>query len=249
MLTLNFQLHQDWVGNDLWFLARVRFYLLLDPPSWTMLAETASMDEVLHDLYLRFKEYCREKKIYCSVSRFSLKTIHREKSTSTPKYVCKAAKSNVLVAWLADLTNTFAQRCPEALKQEALQVAACTWGLAQYFYLLKTSGARLSDEQAASLDLCSQMFLCMYSARARDSRGPNVNCWHHIPKMHQFHHLVLDAIADRQNPSAFQCFTGEDMVGKLIKTAATAHPFSVVLTTVQRYLLLLQETWTDLYLT
>lgn len=232
----------------MWFLTRVRFHTYLELPDWPALDDGASPDDILNDLYLRFKKFCSVHKVYCSISRFTLRTIHRKSKKTTPMYVCKAAKTNVLVAWLAELTESFAERCPVELKNEAVQVAGCTWGLAMYFHILKSAGPRLNDDEAHTLRLCSQTFLCLYSALARNTHPQNVNCWHHVPKFHQYDHLVLDAIEERVNPRTFHCFGGEDQVGKLIKMAGTAHPFTVATTTVKRYLLLLAESWTDMYL-
>lgn len=126
------------IGSALHFHAIFKSYLVLDPlcEGAAKLDANATTDEVLGDLYVRFKYWCASHKFACSVNRFTQKNLHVDKVNKVPSFNCKASKSDKLVAFLADITHTYALRTKY---KEAEVLAACLWGMAQYFHITKTS--------------------------------------------------------------------------------------------------------------
>jgi hypothetical protein len=157
-----------------------------------------------------------------------LASLNRDRYTNTTpcKFKCKAAQTPILIAWLASLAAEFAQACPAALQHEANLVSACCWGLHTYFVVLRTSGRFFTDEQLALLERAADTCLNSYSQLARIRGG--VAFWHHIPKMHQMQHLVLDAREDLANPHFFSCFSDEDLIGQMLRLSRQGHALTVV---------------------
>ena len=73
----------------------------------------------------------------------------------------------------------------------------------------------------------------MFSELNRMTTDPHL--WHHIPKLHQLHHIILDVIDDQNNPRFFHCFGDEDMVGIMLKLAKSCHASTVVRNCVDKY--------------
>jgi hypothetical protein len=139
------------------------------------------------------------------------------------------------VSWLHELSVEFAAACPAADKDEADLLVACLWGLSTYFNVVKTSGRFFTDDQVALLDRGGHAFLFAYSALAAKQANPTL--WHHVPKHHHFHHLVLDSAVDRMNPRYFTCFSDEDLIGQTLRVARRSHASTVVEHTVSFWIL------------
>eukprot|EP00959_Pyramimonas_sp_CCMP1952_P198920 4160600-Pyramimonas_sp.AAC.1 len=217
----------------LWWLCQTRADMHLWPVGSVTLPAGASHSDVLHDLFMRFKAWCSYRGVTCSCRRFTPAAIQRDRKNTLVFFRCKAAQSPVLIAWLAELTLECVTLLPESCKHEARIVSTCAWGLAQYFHVLKSSDRFFSEGQAADLDNAGHAFLHMYTELNRASADPTL--WVHIPKMHQFQHLLLDALDDKNNPRFFHCFSDEDMVGIMIRTAKSCHANTVVTGSVDKY--------------
>ncbi len=145
----------------------------------------------------------------------------------------KAAQSPVLIAWLADVSLEFSRKCHNDDKRQAGVLSSCLWGLAEYFHVIKSADRFFTDAELPRLYHASHTFLYMFSEMSRES--DDLLMWSHIPKMHQFHHLILDALDDRNNPRFFHCFGDEDMVGIMLRTARSCHSLTVVDSCVRKY--------------
>ena len=106
-----------------------------EPENW--IPPDADMDLVLADLYVRFKQFCSRHKVTCSCSQFSRTKIHKTRVYEIPLYKCKASKSPLICAWLADICKDFQRAAPIDVKPHADRMAACTWGMAAYFVVVK----------------------------------------------------------------------------------------------------------------
>ena len=99
----------------------------------------ADLQTRLSDLEYRFMRWKSKHKIKCSVHRFTLSNMH---AAADPHFTCKAAKSPILIAWLAELTRDYADKLPQGPphKKAANCVANCIWGLAQYYHICRNAG-------------------------------------------------------------------------------------------------------------
>ena len=210
------------IGCTLWFLVGASFHLLV-PRSGATLPPGSSRDSILQELWIRFKLWLKRHRLTCSCKRFTIAAIGRSK-TELCQFKCKAAQSPVIVSWLAELTLevSTSDRLDARLKHQADCVAACVWGLASFFSVLKSAGRFLNDSELESLELASNTFLNMYSEMTRASPDP-AHLWHLTPKFHQFQHIVMDCVEDRENPCFFHCFGDEDMVGRMLRVARKQH--------------------------
>eukprot|EP00959_Pyramimonas_sp_CCMP1952_P393035 8235522-Pyramimonas_sp.AAC.1 len=59
----------------------------------------ASQQELLNDLYFRFKEWLDVHRLECSEKRFAMNWAHRDSSTRQPMFACKAFQCAPLVTW------------------------------------------------------------------------------------------------------------------------------------------------------
>ena len=193
------------IGNILVFLCMIRAYQHLGPAVAHVLPVDATMADMLHDLFLRFKAWLQDNKVQCSCGRFTPASVHRERNTEQPRFKCKAAQAPKIVVWLAELTHTIAEKNPN--HHEIQLVAICSWALANYFYIMKCAGRFFKDEEVVDSDETGH-FLHAYSELRRISAAKGTNMWSIVPKLHQMHHIILDAIQDRNNPRFFSLFFG-----------------------------------------
>ena len=222
------------IGGCLWFLVRKRAYRWLGPANSTCLPADAPDHTILHDLQIRFKEWLKDHKLACSTKRFTLASIHRESASDLPLFKRKAAQSPFLVTWLAEITHIFAHKMVGSTEEATAQlVAACMWGLADYFHMLKSHGRFFTEAQAERLSRSGHVFLYMYSELAKVDEP---NSWHIVPKFHQMQHLLLDVLQDKVNPRFFTCFCDEDMVGQMLLVARAGHALTVVASAVDNYI-------------
>ena len=252
MHCINLGLLLHLIANVLWFLTWSRAYLCLDPVDAGLPAD-ASWDQVLHELEVRFHRWGKAHNVRCQVPRFTLNAINRDSQTTFPHYKCKASKSDKIVAWLADVTCEYAERCSPGARPEALRVATCTWGMAEVLNIMRCSGRYHAQSETDELLHAGTTFLFVYSHLACISAtfkdGHRSNCWNVVPKFHQFHELLLDVCrrdAAHENPRFYHCFGPEDMVGRMIRIAASAHHLTMAKSVLRKYCLLLQMLWGDL---
>eukprot|EP00959_Pyramimonas_sp_CCMP1952_P283621 5928737-Pyramimonas_sp.AAC.1 len=172
----------------------------LGPAVGARLPIGASQQELLNDLYFRFKEWLDVHRLECSVKRFTMNRIHRESSTHQPMFACKASQCAPLVTWLAELTLARSEVCPGPQKVEAQMVASMCWGLATYFHACKNATLFFTDEEKALVDKAGHTFLYMCSECRRVSISKNTCMFQLVPKFHQYHHIILDVMKDGLNP-------------------------------------------------
>ena len=263
------------VGNALWFLTANNASSVLASTGQLRLPANATRADILHDMYLKFKKWCKDRSLTCSCRRFTLAAIQRDKMDKLVFFRSKAAQSPMVVAWLSEACGEFAKLCPDGIKTEAEVVSSCLWGLSKYVRIIRTSDRSkghqtirypynmlpyrlppswsflfrfqslcmgtaslesprfLTQEQVKALDEAGHTFLYMFSELNRMTTDPHL--WHHIPKLHQLHHIILDVIDDQNNPRFFHCFGDEDMVGIMLKLAKSCHASTVVRNCVDKY--------------
>jgi hypothetical protein len=201
-------------------------HIYVHEPGIDVLPIGAPLADVLRDLLLRFKAWLRSRGMQCSCKRFTLSTIHRDKASSICLYQCKAAQSPTLIAWLAELLQVYTQNCPQQYSVEANLVSVCVWGLHSYFEILKAADRFFTHAEVSSVHRAGIACLTAYSELAKLRGGAAL--WHHIPKMHQFQHLLEDAVIDLSNPRFFHCFSDEDFVGRMLRLSRRGHALKVI---------------------
>jgi len=220
------------IGGSLVYFVSQRAYMYLGPAVLETLPPNASQQDILDDLSLRFKEWLKDHSLNYSIKRFTVKRLHRDTNSSYPFFNCKAAQTAPLVAWLADLMLQWTECCPPAEKETALITANMLWGLSRYFWICKNGGRFFTPVERNEIHESGHTFLFMYSELRRLSHEKGTFLWQFIPKFHQYHHLILDAVADGCNPRFFHCFGDEDQVGRMLKIARASHATTVVFNTV-----------------
>ena len=187
------------IGNSLVYLASMHIHRILGPAVEYELPHDAPIECRLDDLTFRCKQYLKDHHITCSFRRFTLARIGRKTNADAPLYSAKASHTAPLIAWLAELTLTWAERCPLECKLEAYTVANCIWGLGQYLHTCRNGGRFLTTEEADIVNHAGHVFLYMYGDLRRASIEKGTCMWQLVPKHHQFQHIVLDIQADRCN--------------------------------------------------
>lgn len=233
------------ISSVLWFLCMRRAYLVLGPPRVDAinLPNDAGPTQVLVDLSVRFKIFCSNNKFSCSFPRFTMANLHLERGCQTPSYNCKASKSDKIVGWLAFITRAYATLCQDPVSEA---VATCVWGMATYYNITKRAGHFLEEDERKSLWSASRAFLENYTALHKIGICPEKpNLFALLPKHHQFDHIIRDCLVDGVNPARFTCFVSEDMVGRALELTSSCHPLTSNMHAMQRYKLLLFESWQD----
>jgi hypothetical protein len=192
-----------------------------------MLQPDAPISDVLFDLQLRFKLWLSENGLQCSCRRFTISSLARDRTNQICLFKCKAAQAPPLVAWLESLVREFCVYCPASCREEAQLLSACVWGLSTYFVVLRTSGRFFTEGEAQLLNRAGKTMLVAYSELGKH-HGGGETLWHIVPKFHAFVHLIEDARCDLGNPRFFHCFSGEDLIGKLLRLARKGHASTVI---------------------
>ena len=241
MHTVNLGLLPLLIGNVLLWLVTVGANRRL-PSLGAPLPLDADKHALLHDLYLRFKLYCRDHGLSATVPRFSPKSIYYR---GTVCFNCKAAPAAVVLRWLNDITSQFADIVSTP---DSKRVAACTWGLMEYMHVVRHAGHFLTPEEQQRVKRGGGAFLHMYTAMHNGPSSSGSGVWCITPKFHMFQHILIDVCENAigENPTWYHCFSGEDMVGKAIRWAVRAHAASVASTVLQKYIIYLLSLWSDM---
>ena len=96
-------------------------------------------------------------------------------------YKCKASKSPIIVAWLAELASEYQKHAPHEHGELATKLAGCLWGMNTYFGLLKLKKRQFSLNERAQADEAGHTFLYLYSDLARADACNGVFLWPHVP--------------------------------------------------------------------
>ena len=92
-------------------------------------------------------------------------------------------------------------------------VYRCSW--AEWQRLSELYPRYLNDAQASHLHDLGMQCIHLYNFSAAVAATQGRLRWHVLPKLHIFHHMILDLPLNFQNVRAFHCFSGEDYMGFL----------------------------------
>ena len=137
----------------------------------------------------------------------------------------KAAHTKTLTIWCADASYHHCEGEHGRLRR------ACTWGLANYLYVLDTGGEVLSNHQVDEAVYSAQVFLRTYQQLAVNAVKKEMALWKTRPKGHYFAHMVDAMQASHMNPKSVHAFGDEDFIGRVTRIASATHGRTVHLRT------------------
>ena len=101
----------------------------------------------------------------------------------------------------------------------------------------------MTADEVARVRYAGGKYLSGYSWLAREAHMANRCRWMWRPKLHQFEHLLDSLLEVPYNPRFYWCYPDEDFIGHIVETARAAHPWTMVLRTLQRYRIGLGLAW------
>ncbi len=153
----------------------------------------------------------------------------------------KAAATRALAYWLRDLMG------PLASAPGASRASKVRWG---FFYwtcradeLMRSAGRHLSAPQRQELARRTERALTCYSWLNHRAVARGVPLWKVLPKHHAWTHIAYDNMGT--NPRSVQCYTDEDMVGRMKKLYSACHARTAPMRAMQRYSMLQALRWVE----
>ena len=189
---------------------------------------------------LEMQTWCRLNRVKCPRWRLCLKLIGWGGSRSVYPFLfsgVKAADAKTLIYWSANAAYHAACDNHSHLR------AACAYGLADFHYTLDQHGDVLSHAAAKRAVQSAYVFINAYQQLAADALSARKCLWKLRPKAHYFVHMVDKIQASRRNPRSFQCYGDEDLMGCFTKISSATHGRTVMLRSLQRYLMLVGQRW------
>ena len=108
--------------------------------------------------------------------------------------------------------------------------------------IMRRAGRVLLEEEARALAAAFEGALTAYNALSVLFEEDNL--YHCIPKMHMIVHMCLDT--GRINPRFVQCYSDEDMVGRMKLIYSGCHGATAPLRSLQRYAIICGLRWLKL---
>eukprot|EP00438_Fugacium_kawagutii_P009561 Skav231891 [mRNA] locus=scaffold708:316769:318364:- [translate_table: standard] len=195
--------------------------------------------EFLSDAY---QQWCRANRKQCHVGRLTpyLLSYHDPKGAMGAWH--KAALTTNFCQWLVDLLGPYVGHVADS---DGLLVKCreATFRVNSLFSLLFKAGAFLGETECAHVVEQGLRFLEVYGEMAqRMYRNQKPFLFPLYPKLHIWHHLVLDVKFSAQragvavNPCVFSCQLDEDCIGKSSRLSRRVSIRKVASRTLERYL-------------
>ena len=121
--------------------------------------------------------------------------------------------------------------------------AQCIWGLAEFTHCLSIGGRWLPDDLRRRAGHALQVYLMCYQVLAGEALAAQRFMWKVRPKHHYLCHLEELVSHHGWNPSYNQCLKQEDFCGRVARLAANTHGETVMLRTLERYLVASAAKW------
>ena len=198
-----------------------------------------NLDEKWAYLSDHYINWCRSKRRQSHVTRITPYLMSYGDATGTLGNWSKGALTTNFSAWLVDLLSS-GPRDPDGL---LMKCCAATRRVNSMFSALYRAGAFLGEEECAFVAEQGQQFLVCYADMAlRMYRQDRQWLFPLYPKLHVFHHLVLQvqrsglAVKSAINPTMWGCQMDEDEVGRASRLSRRVNIRKVSLRTLERYL-------------
>ena len=181
----------------------------------------STRDKVLGQLWNRFDEWCREKRIKHCVPIFtagiiSMATKKGGASQKVPEWKCKAHNCRLVALWLSYYTV-------DMLHLPGMMLANVALGnLTRFFSGMEKHGRFLTTADAEAMKNDGFGFLAGYAACHKWALEQELPHFPMRPKFHAFCHMVYD-LENLENPRFFHCFGDEDYMGVVSAIAKGCH--------------------------
>ena len=149
-----------------------------------------------------------------------------------PMLRCKGSDCMVYLAWLAWLVQQPGnERCPK--------LSTCLWASHGCVNIFHRGGIFLTSAEANEAHRLGMLYLNTYIFLAELALRENKKFYKIRPKLHLFHHIILDMQTRKslRNPFNDSCWADEDMIGRMMRITSKTHVVTSALRSLQRYLL------------
>lgn len=205
-------------------------FTILNAEGLIMLAEHratvwhCTFDEALRHLDPDFRSWTHMNRASCSHRLWGAKHLHMENNDGARTFPWLNAKAYNARVILAGLAAGLSQGQSQMLSQieggsahawadrkqlwGAGIAAVCSW--AEWQRLSELYPRYLNDAQANHLHDLGMQCIHLYNFSAAVAATQGQLRWLILPKLHIFHHMILDLPVNFQNVRPFHCFSGED---------------------------------------
>ena len=179
----------------------------------------------------RFKAWCRDQRISCSQSRFTVNSLTLSTLDSIPVTKGKARNSVYVSQWLAEFCRDFVST------EHGRQRCTCMHGFMEFWNTVNSSKSRLlvSSEEKLRLQSAREMLLLCYQWLSKESVENGKHSWNMRPKFHRVDKCLRRCIRTGLNPSIFWTFGSEHLMGVMARQCQKIHGSSLYRRSVQRW--------------
>ena len=189
----------------------------------------------LRNAFGRFKRVCNQRGLKHSQPMFTWGRLGLNDRPGWPIFKSKAANCFKVLKWL----NSLLQSIDPTTEHDRMvrNVVQCFHDAHQLMFdhgMYFRNGAEIRFRKLVLMGFLSYAFL------AREAVATRVARWQLKPKHHALDELSLHAYRSKRNPRSYWCFKHEDYMGVSSRITSRAHPSTVSVESINRWLLLLR---------
>ena len=208
------------IGNVFWELVRDHAWVDTNQAD-----NVAKLQELLNEWY---RENPNKYKMQGKI------TLERLRTDGWPRLKAKAAATR----HLAEFAWELAKKHDSNSTHDRMRTAVCQL-LVEFYNILNTEGAFLSQDGKKRLSQCSVSLCKLYAKLSRASEESHVKSWKAQPKLHLFLHACQHQAPVYGNPRCCWTYSDEDLVGQMIEVARTCHPSTMSATALFKWVQLM----------
>ena len=182
----------------------------------------------LFKMYQHYKEWCKANGVEQPVKQWQCKHFQpREGVVFWTQRTAKAAQMKPFIFWLRDL-------CEQQNSNEHQNVRCTMYtALVVFETTCADHGRFLTLEAVQAVETSAEVALnCMGWLHKHSDRAAGL--YHVVPKGHMMTHLAYDSAA-KTNPRRCQCYSDEDLMGKVKRILTHCHGSSASIRALSRY--------------
>lgn len=157
-----------------------------------------------------------------------------------PELRAKGYDCYVILKWLAEETSSNPPVGTNAVEQDYLdRISATIWCANSWLSSLSNAGMFLTEHQQELKTVIGAHYVSLYVGLAAQALAEKKKMWRVRPKLHLFHHRVIENRPSRLNPVA-TCTTtwmDEDFIKKTMKVKRMTHRRKATVNSLRRWLL------------
>lgn len=157
-----------------------------------------------------------------------------------PELRAKGYDCYVILKWLAEETSSNPPVGTNAVQQDYLdRISATIWCANSWLSSLSNAGMFLTEHQQELKTVIGAHYVSLYVGLVAQALAEKKKLWRVRPKLHLFHHRVIENRPSRLNPVA-TCTTtwmDEDFIKKTMKVKRMTHRSKATVNSLRRWLL------------